>query len=201
MKNYDQFTDEELLKRMKNGENDIMDYLLVKYKPLVIQKAKALFLLGGDNDDLIQEGMIGLMKAIRDYEPDKKSGFIHFAYICILRQMYSAIKSAMRKKHSPLNSYVSIYEEQTQGDEIILPLVDTMPSETDNNPEALFLEKEVEEIITNNFRKELSKLEKQVFDLYLTGLDYRKIAEKLDKSPKSIDNALQRIRTKAQKLL
>ena len=108
MDSYNRKTDEELLRRMHNGDKKVIDYLMVKYKNLVRKKAKALFLIGADNDDLIQEGMIGLFKAIRDYQEEKDSSFYHFAEICISRQMYTAMEASQRKKHAPLNSYVSL---------------------------------------------------------------------------------------------
>lgn len=111
MDSYNRKTDEELLRRMHNGDKKVIDYLMVKYKNLVRKKAKALFLIGADNDDLIQEGMIGLFKAIRDYQEEKDSSFYHFAEICISRQMYTAMEASQRKKHAPLNSYVSLDEE------------------------------------------------------------------------------------------
>ena len=110
MANYETLTDEQLICRLRKGEKAIIDYLMEKYKNLVRKEANAMFLLGGENDDLIQEGMIGLFKAVQDYEPDQGASFFSFAKLCISRQMYSAIEASKRKKHSPLNSYVSIYD-------------------------------------------------------------------------------------------
>ena len=163
MSKYDRMTDEQLLCDYKNGNQEIMDYLMVKYKSMVRKKARAMYLLGGENEDLIQEGMIGLIKAVRDFDVTQKTSFSSFAELCVSRQMYSAIEASNRKKHLPLNSYVSLYAEQ--------------------------------------LKELLSPLENHVLYLHLMGTDYRTIAELLGKSPKSVDNALQRIKTKAQKIL
>ncbi len=201
MINYNNLTDEQLIEQFRSGETEIIDYLMVKYKPMVIKKTRAMFLLGGENDDLIQEGMIGLIKAVRDYDPAQQSSFASFAELCVSRQMYSAIEAAKRKKHMPLNSYISIYEERKDGDSKTLPLIDTIEPVMDNNPEALVLEKEFEEVFIEKLRDSLSPLEDHVLYLHLMGTDYKRIAELLGKSPKSIDNALQRIKAKAEKLL
>ena len=116
MNPYDEISDEELILRFKNGESEILDYLMEKYKDMVRKKARAMFLIGGDNDDLIQEGMIGLFKAVEDYEPDAGASFYSFAELCISRQMYTAIKASQRKKHLPLNSYVSLYTSGKRDD-------------------------------------------------------------------------------------
>ena len=149
---YNEMTDEALIERLRAGESAIADYLMEKYKGLVRKKARAMFLIGGDTDDLIQEGMIGLFKAVRDYQPDRESSFQSFANICIDRQIYTAIKSSNRQKHQPLNTY--------------------------------------------EMKKSLSPLENRVLQLYLDGNGYMDIARILGKTPKSIDNALQRIRGK-----
>lgn len=202
MSKYDRMTDEQLLCDYKNGNQEIMDYLMVKYKSMVRKKARAMYLLGGENEDLIQEGMIGLIKAVRDFDVTQKTSFSSFAELCVSRQMYSAIEASNRKKHLPLNSYVSLYEESEQvGEGRSLPLIDTIESSKENDPEVLYFGKEYTEAFAEQLKELLSPLENHVLYLHLMGTDYRTIAELLGKSPKSVDNALQRIKTKAQKIL
>ena len=202
MSKYDRMTDEQLLCDYKNGNQEIMDYLLVKYKSMVRKKARAMYLLGGENEDLIQEGMIGLIKAVRDFDVTQKTSFSSFAELCVSRQMYSAIEASNRKKHLPLNSYVSLYEDSEEvGEGRSLPLIDTIESSKENDPEVLYFGKEYTEAFAEQLKELLSPLENHVLYLHLMGTDYRTIAELLGKSPKSVDNALQRIKTKAQKIL
>ena len=202
MSKYDRMTDEQLLCDYKNGNQEIMDYLMVKYKSMVRKKARAMYLLGGENEDLIQEGMIGLIKAVRDLDVTQKTSFSSFAELCVSRQMYSAIEASNRKKHLPLNSYVSLYEDSEQvGEGRSLPLIDTIESSKENDPEVLYFGKEYSEAFAEQLKELLSPLENHVLYLHLMGTDYRTIAELLGKSPKSVDNALQRIKTKAQKIL
>ena len=191
---YDGKTDEELIRQMRAGDKEIVDYLMVKYKNLVRKKANAFFLIGADNDDLIQEGMIGLFKAIRDYQEDKEVSFYHFAELCISRQMYTAMESSQRKKHAPLNSYVSLYEETNE--EGKMPLSEVLQSLTDGNPEDLVIDRENVLAFQEKINERLSKMERQVLVLTLQGLDYQQIAEIMEKPAKSIDNALQRIKGK-----
>ncbi len=201
MGKYDKIPDEQLICRLRGGENEIMDYLMIKYKSMVRRKARAMYLIGGDNDDLIQEGMIGLIKAVRDFDLKAGQSFASFAELCVSRQMYSAIESSRRKKHIPLNSYISLYEEGKHEDEKTLPLIDTIEPEVENNPETLYFGKEFSEAFIDNLKDNLSDLENHVLYLHMMGTNYRDIAELLGKSPKTIDNALQRIRNKAGKLL
>ena len=202
MSKYDRMTDEQLLCDYKNGNQEIMDYLMVKYKSMVRKKARAMYLLGGENEDLIQEGMIGLIKAVRDFDVTQKTSFSSFAELCVSRQMYSAIEASNRKKHLPLNSYDSLYEDSEQVGEVrSLPLIDTIESSKENDPEVLYFGKEYTEAFAEQLKELLSPLENHVLYLHLMGTDYRTIAELLGKSPKSVDNALQRIKTKAQKIL
>ena len=202
MSKYDRMTDEQLLCDYKKGNQEIMDYLMVKYKSMVRKKARAMYLLGGENEDLIQEGMIGLIKAVRDFDLTQKTSFSSFAELCVSRQMYSAIEASNRKKHLPLNSYVSLYEDSEQlGEGRTLPLIDTIESSKENDPEVLYFGKEYTEAFAEQLKELLSPLENHVLYLHLMGTDYRTIAELLGKSPKSVDNALQRIKTKAQKIL
>ena len=187
MSRYDNIKDEELIARFREGEEGISDYLMEKYKELVRKKARAMFLIGGDTDDLIQEGMIGLFKAIQDYRSDREASFHTFAGICIDRQLYSAVKNSTRQKHIPLNSYVSLSEEEETG---------TLEGLWSENPEALVIDRENTGLLEKEISKALSPMENKVFDLYLRGYGYVQIAEMMGKKPKSIDNALQRIRMK-----
>lgn len=196
MKKYDEMTDEQLIGFLRSGEKEITDYIMDKYKFLVKKKAKAMFLLGGENDDLIQEGMIGLFKAVQDYDESMETSFYSFADLCISRQMYTAIEASQRQKHIPLNSYVSLYDEGEDQ-----PLIESIESLNDRNPEDLFLDKEYLQMIKKELEQNLSDLENRVLYLHLQGIDYQTIAKLLDKSSKSIDNALQRIKNKTEKII
>lgn len=194
MKQYDGIKDEELIFRFKNGESEILDYLMEKYKNMVRKKARTMFLIGGENDDLIQEGMIGLFKAVRDYQPDKDATFQTFAGICVDRQIYNAIQSSNRQKHQPLNSYVSLSEQGGENEE---HLGDTWVE----NPESIIIDQENVENLEQEITTTLSPMENQVLEYYLAGNGYGEIAELMGKTPKSIDNALRRIRTKIKEQL
>lgn len=182
-------TDEVLIKRLRAGESTIADYLMEKYKGLVRKKARAMFLIGGDTDDLIQEGMIGLFKAVRDYQPGREASFQSFANMCIDRQIYSAVKSSNRQKHQPLNSYISLSEGDVEEN-----LRDSCVEH--DNPEAILIDRENVTALKKEMEKSLSPLENRVLQLYLGGNSYTEIADILGKTPKSIDNALRRIRQK-----
>ena len=202
MRRYEGMTDEQLIEELRKGEREIMDFIMVKYKSMVRRKARAMYLLGGENEDLIQEGMIGLIKAVRDFDLSQGASFQSFAELCVSRQMYSAIEASKRKKHMPLNSYISLYEEsEDEGEGRKMPLIDTIEPAQENDPEALYFGKEYTEAFVEQLKERLSPLESHVLYLHLMGTDYRTIAELLDKSPKSIDNALQRIKGKAEKML
>lgn len=202
MKKYENIPDEQLIRRLRDGETAIMDYIISKYKYLVIRAAKAIYLIGGENDDLIQEGMIGLFKAVRDFDTNQETSFYSFAELCISRQMYTAIKLSQRQKHMPLNTYVSLYDiKKSDFDDKQSPLIEQLEIETNNNPEELFLDKERMQMLVEELNERLSDMERRVLHLHLQGEDYRSIAELLDKSPKSIDNALQRIRQKMRTIL
>lgn len=202
MKRYDRLTDEQLIDELRLGDGKIMDYIMDKYKSMVRKKARAMYLLGGENDDLIQEGMIGLIKAVRDYDSSHGASFASFADLCVSRQMYTAIEASKRKKHLPLNYYVSLYEEsEDEHDGKKTALIDMIESVQENDPEALYFGKEYTEAFVDKLKGRLSSLENRVLYLHLLGTDYRKIAELLGKSPKSIDNAIQRIKTKTEKML
>jgi RNA polymerase sporulation-specific sigma factor len=192
--------DEQLLRKLREGESDITDYIMEKYKYLVRKKAKAMYLLGGENDDLIQEGMIGLFKAVRDYDINQETSFYSFADLCISRQMYTAIKLSQRQKHMPLNSYVSLYEQREDvNEEKQQPLIELLQAEKENNPEELFLDKEYFLMLEQEIKEKLSDFESRVLYLHLMGEDYHSIAKLLNKSTKSVDNALQRIKKKMKK--
>ncbi len=197
MANYEQMKDEQLIQRLRKGDKNIMDYIMEKYKNLVRKEANAMYLLGGENDDLIQEGMIGLFKAVQDYNVEQDTSFYSFAKLCITRQMYSAIEASKRKKHSPLNSYISLYDSsEEQGS-----LMETMAAGQESNPEELLVSREYAQLLEMKLEESLSALENRVLYLHLLGTDYKTIARLLDKSPKTIDNALQRIKGKTEKIL
>lgn len=203
-KKLDLKSDEEIIALIRRDNSDAMDYMLTKYKNLVKNKAKALFLIGGDKEDLIQEGMIGLYKAIRDYNAEKDSTFYSFADLCISRQMYSAIKASNRKKNIPLNTYVSLYtptNSENTDFEDKETLADVVIQNKISNPEELVIDKESTSMLEYELVRHLSQFEKSVLDLYLHDYSYLQIADKLKKEPKSIDNALQRIRLKLSTVL
>ena len=193
MKSYQALTDEQLIQKLRDGDEKVMDYILNKYKPFVRKKANAMYLIGGETDDLIQEGMIGLFKAIRDYKEEREASFFHFAELCVTRQLYSAVEVSNRKKHAPLNFYISF--SATEGEEGAT-LEDMLGTDSLSNPEELVISQENQRIFLDRLRQKLSSFEREVLDLYLSGMNYQQIAEQMKKSPKSIDNALQRIKGK-----
>jgi RNA polymerase sporulation-specific sigma factor len=190
---YGEYTDEQLIERLRDGDARIMDFILDKYKPLVRKRANAMYLIGGETEDLIQEGMIGLFKAIRDYNPGREASFFHFAELCINRQLYSAVEASNRKKHAPLNTYISFY---AQGEAEGQPLVESLSAAGQQNPEEMLIDQENVEQFWKRVRGRLSKMEQQVLDAYLSGQNYQQIAQQMGKSPKAVDNALQRIKSK-----
>lgn len=194
MKQYDGIKDEELISRFKNGESEILDYLMEKYKNMVRKKARTMFLIGGENDDLIQEGMIGLFKAVRDYQPDRDAAFQTFASICVDRQIYNVIQSSNRQKHQPLNSYISLSEQDGENEE-------HLGDNWGENPESIIIDQENVQDLEQEITATLSPMENQVLEYYLAGNGYGEIAWIMGKTPKSIDNALQRIRTKIREQL
>lgn len=202
MKLYEAMTDEELVERITAGDKQAVDFLMEKYKNLVRQKAKTLYLVGSDKDDLIQEGMIGLYKAIRDFKSDKDSSFRHFAEICIMRQMYTAIKSSNTKKNQPLNNYISIDTMRTA--ETLEESAEGMPDllqEKINNPEQLVIDKETNGMLEYTLVGHLSVLEKEVLYYYLRDYNYSQIASVLGKESKAVDNAIQRIKKKLAQVI
>ena len=192
MNTYNKIPDEQLICRLRNGEDEIMDYLMIKYKSMVRRKARAMYLIGGDNDDLIQEGMIGLFKAIRDYEQGRDCSFRTFAVLCVKRQICTAVTRSNRKKHYPLNTYISFYSQ----DKADVSLMDILAAEECSDPEANLLMQEKLGGILEKINTLLSRYEHRVLELYLNGQSYGQIAEELGKSEKSVDNAIQRIRKK-----
>ena len=199
--NYRQYSDGELIDRLRRGETAIMDYICDKYKNLVRRKAKSMFILGGDSEDLIQEGMIGLFKAVQDYDMGRDASFSTFAELCINRQMYTAVQAAKRKKHFPLNFYVSLDGEETGEDREGPGLSELLADRTKLNPEELFLDTERVAYLEKLIEEELSDFEKQVLDLYITGMSYSQIAKVLGRDEKATDNALQRLKSKIKKML
>ena len=202
MYDYSSCTDEELILRLREGEETIMDYILDKYKNLVRKYARNMYILGAEEQDLIQEGMIGLFRAIKDYDSGRDASFFTFADLCISRKMYNAIEASKREKHTPLNNYISLYgssdEENKEGK---FEIVDLLSAGDISNPETLLIDKENVERIQQVVEQELSSFEKQVFDLYITGMKYVQIAKVLGKDEKSTDNALQRIKSKLKKVI
>ncbi len=197
---YTAFSDEELISRLRDGEEAVTDYLINKYKNLVRSRAGNMYILGADRDDLLQEGMIGLFKAIRDYDFGRDASFMTFAELCINRQMYNAVQAAQRKKHSFLNTYISLNQDVgdagDNGSE--QQLIDLLVG-TDQDPEQLVIDRENVDQWEAYLEEVLSPFEHEVLDLYITGLDYSAIAKVLGKSEKSTDNALQRIKSKIRK--
>lgn len=201
-KDYRQYSDEELIVRLRDGESGITEYLMNKYKNLVRSKAKSMYILGADNDDLIQEGMIGLFKALRDYDSGRDASFLTFADLCVSRQMYTAVQASRRQKHIPLNTYISLYGSvitNYEGEQE--ELVNVLAARESQSPEEVVIDRENVIWLEKAIEQELSNFEKQVLDLYLTGMGYQQIAKVLGRDDKSTDNALHRIKTKLRKRL
>lgn len=196
---YENISDEELVDRLREGERGIIDYLMDKYKNLVRSKAKSMYILGADTEDLIQEGMIGLFKAVRDYDCGRDASFYTFADLCVSRQMYTALQASQRKKHWPLNYAVSLSAEDKEAEG--QTSIQEFTTGQGNDPETLFLDKERTELLEIQIDKELSSFEKQVLDLYMTGMSYSQIAKVLGRDEKSTDNALQRVKSKIRKIV
>lgn len=192
-KDFKSMADEDIIECVRMGDGRAAEYLLEKYKELVKRKARTLYLIGGDNDDLIQEGMIGLYKAIQGFDETKASSFYHFAQICVNCQLYTAVEASQRKKHSPLNSYISL-DSVAADEESAHPRTDMLASGI--SPEELVIGRESAMQLKKEIMENLSVFEREVIKLYLGGDGYIKIAEKLNRDEKSIDNALQRVKTK-----
>lgn len=193
-------TDEEAAEMAANGNADATEYLLVKYKNFVRNKARSYFLVGADKEDIVQEGMIGLYKAIKSYKGDKRASFRAFAELCITRQIITAIKTATRQKHQPLNSYVSL-NKPVYDEECDQTLVDILEANKISNPEDIIIDNEEILNIESKIDEVLSRFEQSVLSCYLQGQSYADIAAKLNKPVKSIDNALQRVKAKLEKYL
>jgi RNA polymerase sporulation-specific sigma factor len=193
-------TDEEIADLAKNGNVNALEYLINKYKNFVRAKARTYFLIGADKEDIIQEGMIGLYKAIRDYRSDRQASFRAFAEICVTRQIITAIKTATRQKHIPLNSYVSlnkpVFDEESER-----TLGEVVTTGKAGNPEDLFINQENLLDIESTMQRILSPLEQEVVALYLEGKSYVEIAQQLNRHVKSVDNALQRVKRKLEQYL
>ncbi|MBE0313599.1 MULTISPECIES: RNA polymerase sporulation sigma factor SigH [Bacillaceae] len=197
---YLELDDETLVELVHKGESDALDFLIQKYRNFVRAKARSYFLIGADKEDIVQEGMIGLYKAIRDFKGDKLSSFKAFAELCITRQIITAIKTATRQKHIPLNSYVSldkpIYDEESDR-----TLMDVISGAKILDPEELIINQEEFDHIEVKMSELLSDLERKVLALYLDGQSYQEISEELNRHVKSIDNALQRVKRKLERYL
>ncbi|WP_409252519.1 RNA polymerase sporulation sigma factor SigH [Bacillus sp. SCS-153A] len=192
--------DEAVIDMVHKGESEALDFLIKKYRNFVRAKARSYFLIGADKEDIVQEGMIGLYKAIRDYKEDKLTSFKAFAELCITRQIITAIKTATRQKHIPLNSYVSldkpIYDEESDR-----TLLDVITGAKITNPEELIINREEFDSMEGKMAELLSDLERKVLSLYLDGQSYQEISEELNRHVKSIDNALQRVKRKLERYL
>jgi len=192
--------DEELLQLIDQGNSQALECLIQKYKGVVWGKAQTYFLIGGDREDIIQEGMIGLYKAILDYDEEKLASFRGFADLCITRQIITAIKTATRQKHIPLNSYISldkpIYDEESDR-----TLLDTLSEQRTTDPQAILMAREKFGYVDEKLSENLSILEQKVLRLYIDGYTYLEISKKLNRHIKSIDNALQRVKRKLEELL
>lgn len=195
MGKFESLADEEVIQLIQQGNVEALEYIINKYKIIVLAKAKSYFLIGADREDIIQEGMIGLYKAIRDYKDDKNASFRVFAELCVTRQIITAIKTATRQKHMPLNSYVSL-DKPVYEDDSEKTLVETMVGPAATEPEEIILQQEQQDYIELKMSEVLSELEQRVLALYLEGQSYGEISEQLDRHVKSIDNALQRVKRK-----
>ena len=196
LKKYDDLTDEELFDLIRLKDREAMDFLISKYRVMVKSKARTYFIIGGDTEDLIQEGMIGLYNAIRDYDKDK-SKFSTFAEVCVSRQILTAVKAASRKKHMPLNTYISLNNPVAfDSEEDNASFLDIIKNSSTLNPESLIIGEESKNSLIAHIYTSLSKMEKEILFLYLSGRSYSEIAEMTNKNEKSVDNALQRVKKK-----
>lgn len=194
--NYQDMSDEDLIQVIKSGDKPALEFLINKYKELVNMKVSKFFMVGAEKEDIVQEGLIGLFKAIKNYNPDKQNSFKTFANLCIERQLITAIKSCNRQKHMPLNSYLSLNVTAYEDDEDS-SLLDVFDANQMEDPLDTITKKEYYQTVENAIDKSLSDFEKQVLNRYIQGESYVQIAERLDAPVKSIDNAIQRIRKKA----
>ncbi|MDZ5723337.1 RNA polymerase sporulation sigma factor SigH, partial [Bacillus sp. SXabc123] len=192
--------DEQVIEKVHVGDSDALDYLITKYRNFVRAKARSYFLIGADREDIVQEGMIGLYKSIRDFKEDKLTSFKAFAELCITRQIITAIKTATRQKHIPLNSYVSL-DKPIFDEESDRTLLDVISGAKTLNPEEMIINQEEFDDIEMKMGELLSDLERKVLVLYLDGRSYQEISDELNRHVKSIDNALQRVKRKLEKYL
>ncbi|AFJ60197.1 RNA polymerase sporulation specific sigma factor SigH [Bacillus amyloliquefaciens] len=192
--------DEQVIEKVHVGDSDALDYLITKYRNFVRAKARSYFLIGADREDIVQEGMIGLYKSIRDFREDKLTSFKAFAELCITRQIITAIKTATRQKHIPLNSYVSL-DKPIFDEESDRTLLDVISGAKTLNPEEMIINQEEFDDIEMKMGELLSDLERKVLVLYLDGRSYQEISDDLNRHVKSIDNALQRVKRKLEKYL
>ena len=199
--NYNNMSDDELLELINKKDTDALDFLICKYKDLVNSKVNKYFIIGAEKEDIVQEGLIGLHKAIKDYKPDKQNSFKSFANLCIERQLITAIKSSNRQKHMPLNSYLSLnmtaFENEDGNNDT--QIVDVLENTVIEDPLDTITKKEYFSSVENVIDSSLSDFEKKVLNRYVQGESYVKIAERLDAPVKSVDNAIQRIRKKTAK--
>lgn len=204
--NWKQLTDEELIARIrqKQDEEDALyatDVLMERYKEMVRGKARSYFLIGADRDDVIQEGMIGLYKAVMDYRPDKAASFRSFAELCVTRQIASAVRLSLRRKHWPLNHYISLDRPVNDEEGKETMMMDLLPDVDGKTPEEILMGEDELKRMQSEVERSFSSLEKDVLQLFVKGMDYNQIAQKLGKKPKSIDNALQRVKHKISSIM
>ena len=199
-RNLENVTDEQLVRIAQSGDDEALEAILSRYKNLVYSKSKPYFLAGADDDDIIQEGFIGLYKAVKDFDADRFPFFKVFAGVCVTRHIITAVKAASRKKHQPLNSYVSL-DKNTYDDDSDTTLLDVMAFNELQDPEAILIDRERVDGMEYKINKVLSKLETEVLVCYLEGLSYSEIAAKLGKDTKAVDNAIQRIKKKLENAL
>ncbi len=200
--NYTDTSDEDLIKIIKSGNKYALEYLIDKYKTLVNMKVSKYYIIGAEREDIVQEGLIGLFKAIKNFEPDKQNSFKNFANMCIERQLITAIKTSNRQKHMPLNSYLSLNMsayDNNDDNQHDADLIEILNANLIEDPLDTITQKEYYKVIETTIDKTLSDFEKQVLNFYMQGETYSKIAEKLNTPIKSVDNAIQRIRKKAIK--
>ncbi len=197
---YENVSDEELIKRYRTGEHGIIDYLMEKYKNLVLIKTRSLFILGGDSEDLIQEGMIGLFQAVNDYDFGRDASFATFAELCISRKVYNAIKASNDKKHSFLNNYISFFGTENDDKDNMLPMIEQLPGGDEQDPERFVLTNELRDELERAFKEDLTPLERECFGLYITGMKSGEVAKIIGKSAKETDNAIQRAKKKLKKI-
>lgn len=201
MKYNNELTDDEMLMLIHEGDKELVEVLINKYKDMARLRAQSMYILGAEPEDLMQEGMIGLFKAVQDYDLGRDASFATFAQLCVNRQIFKAVQASNRLKHIPLNSYISLYGSDSDSADNNGELIANVPSKQYINPEDMFIDKETVESIEKKIEESLSDLEKQVLELSMTGMGYVEVAKVLGKDEKSTDNALQRARSKVKKII